>query len=96
MKKNSLVTPSPILLGTVDFMVASGVECIPKPPEEGDIYTCTSDVYITPTGRPCISVDGLTVKDENGEFLDLDLELWIEVQPPMEVDIEAICEKTEQ
>ena len=94
MQKGSIVIPSPKLLKETPEMIEKHhfifEPCIPT---KDSIYVCTSDIYI-PRKLPCIEVDSLKVYCR-GQIIHLNTNLFVEVQPPLAVNIEELIKEEE-
>lgn len=91
---DSLVTPSKTfleLLGTpAAIMAISRGDLIFKPavPKKDDVYVIAS-VYIQRHGKLCVGLRDLECTDSSGAIVDLDIDLFNELQPPKERVVEG-------
>lgn len=90
MQKGSLVSPSAIMMDNIPQMIKRfNCKFVPAIPTKDSIFVCEEGPYLSPSGRLCVKVDGLKVF-YMGEMIHLNIYLFVEVQPPMDINIEEI------
>lgn len=84
IKKGSTITPTWYFISKITTALGLGARFMPRAPKKDDMYLCDG-VYDRGFNTLCIRVDGLRVVDKDGGDIDLGIELFEEVAPPIDL-----------